>query len=88
VRERILTPEGERAVEFTNLNGLADGGLASITPPVRGACQVCHTTTRFYRTDGSGESHFTFPCYTCHRHSAGFAPPATPAATPTVTPTP
>jgi len=87
VRERILTLEGERAVEFTNLNGLADGGFASVTPPVRGVCQVCHTTTRFYRADGSGELHFIFPCQTCHLHSAGFAPPPAPAATPTVTPT-
>jgi hypothetical protein len=88
VREEILTSEGERAVEFTNLNGLADGGFASVTQPVDGVCQVCHTTTRFYRADGSGEPHFTFPCYTCHNHAAGFAPPHTPAATPTATPRP
>ena len=88
VREQILTAAGERAVEFTNLNAVANGGFVSVTPPVRGVCQVCHTTTRFYRADGSGQPHFTLACYTCHRHAAGFAPPRTPAATPTVTPTP
>jgi hypothetical protein len=81
VREEILTPEGERAVEFTNLNGVADGGFVSVTPPVPvGVCQVCHTSTLFYRGDGSGEPHYTFPCYTCHTHSAGFAPPPAPAS--------
>jgi predicted CXXCH cytochrome family protein len=86
VREEILTSEGERAVELTNLNGVADGGFVSATPPVLGVCQVCHTTTRFYRADGSGEPHFTFPCYTCHNHAAGFAPPPTSATTSTATP--
>ena len=83
VREEILTAEGPRAVEFTNLNGLADGGFASVTLPVSGVCQVCHTATLFYRADGSGQPHFTLPCYTCHTHSAGFAPPQTAAAAPT-----
>jgi predicted CXXCH cytochrome family protein len=79
VREVILTPEGERPVEFINLMGVGDGGFVSVTPPVRGVCQVCHTTTRFYRADGSGEPHYTYPCFTCHPHVAGFAkPPVTP----------
>jgi hypothetical protein len=37
-------------------------------------CEVCHTTTRFYRSDGTGEAHFGFPCYTCHPHDVGFLP--------------
>jgi hypothetical protein len=75
VREQILTPSGaQRVVEFTNVNGAADGGFASVTPPVRGVCQVCHTTTQFYRADGSGNAHFTFPCYICHLHTNGFLP--------------
>ena len=87
VRNAILTPPGdERTVELTTLAGLADGGLASVTPPVRGVCQVCHTATRFYRSDGSGEPHFTYPCFTCHPHGQGFAPQPSPAATPTLSP--
>ncbi len=86
VREQIVTPEGARAVVLLDLSvGVGDGGLVSVTPPVRGVCQVCHTTTRFYRGDGSGEPHFTFPCFTCHPHAAGFAPPP---PTPTASPTP
>ncbi len=86
VREQILTPAGARTVVLLDLSiGVGDGGLVSVTPPVRGVCQVCHTTTRFYRADGSGEPHFTFPCFTCHQHGAGFAPPP---PTPTVSPSP
>lgn len=84
VRDAIVPPSGDaHAVELTVLDGVADGSFVSVTPPVRGVCQVCHTTTRFYRADGSGEPHFTFPCFTCHPHAQGFAPPPTPAATPT-----
>ena len=78
IREEILTPSGtSREVEFTNdQTGLGDGGFASVTPPVRGICQVCHTTTLFYHSDGTGEPHFTFPCTTCHSHDVGFLPPS------------
>jgi len=75
VREQILTAPGEsRLVEFTNESGVADGGFVSVSPPVRGVCQVCHTTTQFYRQDGTGATHYTFPCYTCHEHVNGFHP--------------
>lgn len=59
---------------FDNLAGKADGSFASVTRPGTGVCEVCHTTTRFYRSDGGGEPHYTFPCYTCHSHSIGFLP--------------
>jgi trimeric autotransporter adhesin len=76
VREAIVTPSGtSRAVDFTdNSTGRADGAFVSVTPPVRGVCQVCHTTTQFYHSDGSGDTHFTLPCYTCHSHNNGFLP--------------
>lgn len=59
---------------FDNLAGRADGSFASATRPGTGLCEVCHTTTRFYRSDGMGQSHFTTPCYTCHTHARGFVP--------------
>jgi predicted CXXCH cytochrome family protein len=62
------------AIELTNLDGLADGSFASPSRPGTGLCEVCHTTTRFYRSDGTGEPHFGFPCYTCHPHDVGFLP--------------
>jgi predicted CXXCH cytochrome family protein len=76
VREQILTPSGtSRDVTLTNLSGQADGSFASVTAePPNGVCQVCHTTTRFYRSDGSGDQHFPFACFTCHHHAAGFEP--------------
>jgi hypothetical protein len=75
VQEQLTTPVGTTpAIDFTNLLGLADGSFASVTHPGSGVCEVCHTTTRFYRSDGSGEPHFPFACFTCHPHAAGFAP--------------
>lgn len=75
VRTSIETPSGARAmVEFSDLGGLRDGGHASVTSPGTGVCETCHTETRYYRSDGTGEPHFEFPCYTCHTHATGFAP--------------
>jgi hypothetical protein len=75
VRRAIRTTEGTTApIVFDNLQGLADGSFASASDPGTGICEVCHTTTLYYRSDGQGEPHFGFPCYTCHPHSAGFAP--------------
>ncbi|MFQ5665343.1 MAG: hypothetical protein ACE5I7_02815 [Candidatus Binatia bacterium] len=61
-------------VDFMNLLGLADGSFASVTRPGSGLCEVCHTSTAFYRSDGSGAQHFPFACFTCHPHTAAFAP--------------
>jgi predicted CXXCH cytochrome family protein len=75
VREVVETPSfGPRPVELTNLQGLSDGGLASSTDPGSGICETCHTTTLYYRGDGTGEDHFPFTCFTCHPHGDGFAP--------------
>lgn len=59
---------------FDNLDGRADGSFASATDPGTGVCEVCHTTTRHYPSDGMGEPHFTLPCYPCHAHPRGFLP--------------
>jgi hypothetical protein len=73
VRERIVTPEDiERPIVLNNLEGLADGSFASISDPGSGVCEVCHTTTLYYRNDGTGEDHFPFTCFTCHSHGDGF----------------
>jgi predicted CXXCH cytochrome family protein len=75
VNEVVSTPaSGDRPVEFTALLGVADGGLASSTDPGTGLCETCHTQTRYFRGDGSGDDHFPFTCFTCHPHGAGFAP--------------
>jgi trimeric autotransporter adhesin len=59
---------------FTNTDGRADGSFASASRPGTGVCEVCHTTTRFYRSDGTGEPHFTFSCNPCHPHARSFLP--------------
>ncbi len=61
-------------IVFNNLEGRADGSFAGASHPGTGLCEVCHTTTRFYRSDGTGESHFDLPCYPCHTHRRGFLP--------------
>jgi trimeric autotransporter adhesin len=61
-------------IVFTNTAGLADGSFASPSHPGTGICEVCHTTTRFYRSDGMGEPHFTFSCVPCHPHARSFDP--------------
>jgi predicted CXXCH cytochrome family protein len=61
-------------ITFTNLQGRADGSFASASDPGTGICEVCHTTTRHYRSDGTGEPHFTTACYPCHPHNRGFTP--------------
>lgn len=74
VAEYILTPSGtSRPVSFTTLRGLAEGGLASLSQPGSGLCETCHSQTRYFRADGSGEPHFGFPCFTCHPHELGFS---------------
>jgi predicted CXXCH cytochrome family protein len=69
-----VTQGGERPIRFDNLLGRADGSFASASAPGTGVCEVCHTTTRFFRADGGGEPHFTFSCLPCHLHANGFRP--------------
>lgn len=87
IRQLIQTATGPtRPVVFTNENGVANGGFASASNPGTGVCEICHTTTRFYRADGIDLPHFTLPCITCHTHASGFATPLAPATqTPTTT---
>jgi predicted CXXCH cytochrome family protein len=75
VLDTIVTPQaGLRPIVFDNRDGRADGSFASASSPGTGVCEVCHTTTMFYRADGAGQPHFTLPCYPCHLHDAGFIP--------------
>jgi predicted CXXCH cytochrome family protein len=75
VLEQIVTTSGAtRPISFNNIDGRADGSFASVSSPGTGVCEVCHTETRFYRADGSGEEHYPYSCIPCHRHAQGFAP--------------
>jgi hypothetical protein len=75
VRDLLTTTQGAQVpIRFDNLFGRVDASFASASAPGTGVCEVCHTTTRFYRADGGGEDHFDFSCLPCHRHAGGFAP--------------
>lgn len=75
VDEEITTPsETTVTIDFTNLLGKADGSFASASDPGTGLCEVCHSTTRYYNSEGDGEPHFTNVCTVCHTHAAAFAP--------------
>ena len=75
VLDVLTTTAGTQVpIRFDNLEGRADGSFASASAPGTGICEVCHTTTRHYRADGTGEPHFTFSCLPCHLHAGGFQP--------------
>lgn len=76
VLDAIMVPQGgSRPITFDNLAGRADGSFASASQLGTGVCEICHTGTRFYRADGTGDPHFTFSCLPCHTHAGGFDPP-------------
>lgn len=57
------------------------GGLAynesagTIDPTPDGVCQVCHTRTSHWRSDGTMADHFNGEsCTSCHEHELGFRP--------------
>lgn len=75
VVEEIAVPQGgTRPITFTSISGREDGGFAGASVPGSGLCEVCHTTTQYYRADGTGDAHFGFSCLPCHLHEGGFLP--------------
>jgi predicted CXXCH cytochrome family protein len=76
VRDVTHTPQGlDQPIHFIGRGGKADGSFVSVSAPGSGVCETCHTTTQFYRADGTGAAHFTLPCFPCHTHGKGFARP-------------
>lgn len=50
-------------------NSYADGDAVR-----DGVCEVCHTTTKYHRNNGTGQAHNNGAnCTTCHPHSVGFS---------------
>jgi predicted CXXCH cytochrome family protein len=75
IRDVIHTVQGtDRPMHFANVEGRVDGSFASASSPGTGLCEVCHTTTQFYRADGTGAPHYVIPCEQCHRHAIGWTP--------------
>ncbi|MBI5558009.1 MAG: CxxxxCH/CxxCH domain-containing protein [Deltaproteobacteria bacterium] len=66
-----------KAVSFAGSPaGLADNESGAATDPTpNGVCQVCHTQTRHWRSDGTLADHFNGEnCISCHEHELGFRP--------------
>jgi hypothetical protein len=73
-----------KQVDFTGFFDFADNdGLAgdldldgnTDDSSVNGICQVCHTQTRYWRSDGTLAIHNNGTnCTICHEHSQGFSP--------------
>ena len=78
IREKVRTTNFSTVnVKFTSLTGansFADGDATH-----DGICEVCHTTTKYYRSDGSGFANHSGgynydgkDCTACHSHRTGF----------------
>ena len=64
----VKTTINSATVKFTIFSG-TDGSLADAGSPNDGACQVCHTTTTHWKSDGSGKDHYAGQnCTLCHPH--------------------
>ena len=64
--------EGDLAVQFPSPQGNTSIYINTGTGP-KGICQVCHTQTAYWRSDGTLPGHNADQvCTTCHRHSSGF----------------
>jgi len=77
MRTLIATPTGMASLHLTAPEGASAAGLARSgvkgAAPGGGACEVCHTNTKYYRADGSGAAHPAAWCGQCHSHAVGFA---------------
>ena len=67
-----VQPGGE-SVEFLVPPGDYADGLDNQDPNPDQICEVCHTNTNYYRTDGTGVEHYPGgDCSTCHSHCDEF----------------
>ncbi len=67
------TLNSDAAVVFAARTG--PGSFEDGTGANDGICQICHTTTRYHRADGSGSPHHDAEdCTSCHEHINGFVP--------------
>ncbi len=66
--------EDATSVKFGGPHTMAvDEAGTGIDPTPDGVCQVCHTQTLFWRSDGSRANHFSGErCTVCHEHEQGF----------------
>ena len=77
LRQYVKTPAGwNKPVKFYDKTAAGDGGFTDQDDLLfpKGVCQVCHTQTSHWRSDGSRQNHYTDrACMECHDHTNGFA---------------
>jgi len=78
---RVPNTYSDRAVKFFQPDivtgdhgGYTDNNPATETAGPRGLCQVCHTATIFWKTDGTLPHNETQSCGYCHIAANGFGP--------------
>lgn len=73
IRQTITTPDsGTRQVKFLDPHG---GFTDTENSPPTGLCQVCHTQTHYWDSNGGNATHNQGGnCTTCHPHQDGFKP--------------
>lgn len=81
VQPLVVTPSGATVpIHLTAPEGASPDGLVRAGVPGEvagtGLCEVCHTTTLHYTSDGLAAPHEAGWCPLCHSHPAGFSPPA------------
>ena len=79
IKPAIVGASGSVSVSFTGT------GPADYTYQVgdgSGLCEICHTTTAHYKSDGSGTAHYTADCLSCHDHAGGIPIVSDPADAP------
>ena len=82
VKKTIDTPAGQaRTVKFFDPNILnSPGGFTDSNTPPQGVCQVCHSSTQYWQSDGqnadpgTGPHNPTIVCTACHLANTGFKP--------------
>jgi len=78
IKETVRTADRSMMqVSFNGYTGTASFADGDVTHD--GICEVCHTTTKYYRRDGSGFANHSGgvnydkkDCTSCHSHSTGF----------------
>lgn len=64
--------QGDIPVQFPS-QGSASIFIDTVNGTPTGVCQVCHTQTQYWKSDGTSIAHNADkPCTDCHKHSSGF----------------
>jgi predicted CxxxxCH...CXXCH cytochrome family protein len=76
VKDQIINPTTSVSQTVVFYNNSGNNSFATTAGPITGVCQVCHTQTKYFQSNGSvyGNSHngAETQCTKCHTHDQGF----------------